>query len=43
MRQTVKYTDYKQFGSASKIIFNGQDISAPDANKPKPPDEQKPK
>jgi hypothetical protein len=43
VRQTVKYTDYKQFGSASKIIYDGQDISAPDANKPKPPDEQKPK
>ncbi|HEX4322460.1 MAG TPA: hypothetical protein VHZ52_16220 [Acidobacteriaceae bacterium] len=43
VRQTVKYTDYKQFGSNSTIIYNGQDISTPDANKPKPPDEQKPK
>jgi hypothetical protein len=42
MRQTVKYTDYKQFGSTTKIIFAGQDISnTPDANKP--PDGQKPK
>jgi len=29
----VKYTDYKQFGSTTKIIYGGQDISAPDANK----------
>jgi hypothetical protein len=41
MRQTVKYTDYKQFGSTTKIIFAGQDISKPDENKP--PDAQKPK
>ena len=42
VRQTVKYTDYKQFGSSSKIIYDGTDISAsPDANKP--PDTQKPK
>ena len=35
VRQTVKYTDYKQFGSTTKIIFAGQDISnTPDANKP---------
>ena len=33
VRQTVKYTDYKQFGSTTKIIYGGQDISAPDANK----------
>ena len=42
MRQTVKYTDYKQFGSTTKIIFAGQDISnTPDANKPA--ETQKPK
>jgi len=35
MRQTVKYTDYKQFGSTTKIIFAGQEIpNTPDANKP---------
>ena len=45
VRQTVKYTDYKQFGSTTKIIYAGQDISAPDANKPdqSKPDGQKPK
>jgi hypothetical protein len=37
IRDTVKYTDYKQFGSTSKIIYEGQDItpSAP------PTEEQK--
>jgi hypothetical protein len=36
IRDTVKYTDYKQFGSTSKIIYEGQEItpSAPQ------PDEQ---
>jgi hypothetical protein len=29
MRDTVKYSDYKQFGSTSKIIFDGQEIAAP--------------
>jgi hypothetical protein len=34
IRDTVKYTDYKQFGSTSKIIYEGQDItpSAPPPN-----------
>jgi hypothetical protein len=27
MRDVIKYTDYKQFGSTSKIIYNGQDIT----------------
>jgi hypothetical protein len=35
VRQTVKYTDYKKFGSNSTIIYNGEDISTkPDAKKP---------
>ena len=29
MRDTIKYTDYKQFGSTTKIIYDGQDITAP--------------
>jgi hypothetical protein len=29
IRDTIKYTDYKQFGSTTKIIYDGQDISAP--------------
>ena len=35
MRDTVKYTDYKQFGSTMKIIYQGQDITPP-ANQPAP-------
>lgn len=40
VRQTVKYTDYKKFGTSSTIIYNGEDIS----NKPeeKKPEEKKP-
>jgi hypothetical protein len=37
MRDTVKYSDYKRFGSTSKIIYEGQDIT-PD----KAPDKQQP-
>jgi hypothetical protein len=29
IRDTVKYTDYKQFGSTIKVIYEGQDISPP--------------
>ena len=29
IRDTVKYSDYKQFGSTTKIIYEGQDISTP--------------
>ncbi|HTW78401.1 MAG TPA: hypothetical protein VME23_02540 [Terracidiphilus sp.] len=27
VRDVIKYTDYKQFGSTTKIIYNGQDIT----------------
>lgn len=27
VRETVKYTDYKQYGSSIRVIFQGQDIS----------------
>ena len=27
IRDTIKYTDYKQFGSTVKIIYDGQDIT----------------
>jgi hypothetical protein len=44
IRQTVKFTDYKQYGSTSKILYEGQEIpKEPDTTKPdgtKPP--QKP-
>lgn len=36
MRDIIKYTDYKQFGSTTKIIYDGQDITAPE----KAPDPQ---
>jgi hypothetical protein len=44
MKDTIKYTDYKRFGSTAKIIYDGKEISTPDA-KPdaKPPDQQQPK
>jgi len=29
IRDTIKYTDYKQFGSTTKIIYEGQDITKP--------------
>jgi hypothetical protein len=42
VRQTVKYTDYKQFGSTSTILYEGTNISnTPDGTKP--PDAPKPK
>jgi hypothetical protein len=40
MRDTIKYTDYKRFGSTSKIIYNGQEIPPADSKPPTPP--QKP-
>ena len=34
VRQTVKYTDYKQFGSDIKILYNGQEVdNSPDNKK----------
>jgi hypothetical protein len=39
LRSTVKYTDYKQFHSTSRIIFNGEDITnkkSDDQNTPPP-------
>jgi hypothetical protein len=30
IRDTVKYSDYKQFGSSIKIIYEGKDISTPE-------------
>jgi hypothetical protein len=30
MRDTVKYSDYKRFGSTTKIIYEGQEIPTPD-------------
>lgn len=39
IREIVKYTDYKQFKTSIKIIYNGQDITnnkQPDAGQPAP-------
>ncbi len=38
MRDTVKYSDYKQFGSTTKIIYEGQDITPQQGPQSKPPD-----
>jgi hypothetical protein len=39
MRDVVKYSDYKRFGSTTTIIYDGQDISAP-AKQPDPKPKQ---
>jgi hypothetical protein len=31
IRETIKYSDYKQFGSTTKIIYEGQEIPTPEA------------
>ena len=37
IRDIIKYEDYKQFGSTSKIIYNGQDITPPQKTPDTPP------
>jgi hypothetical protein len=39
IRDIIKYSDYKRFGSTTKIIYDGQDISNSD-NKPDPKPKQ---
>jgi hypothetical protein len=37
MRDTVKYSDYKRFGSTFKIIYDGKEVAAPNTQPdPKP-------
>jgi len=36
IRNIVKYTDYKQFGSSMKIIYDGKDVTPPQAPPAKP-------
>lgn len=43
IRQVVKYTNYKRFGSKSKIIFEGQEISKDQPNQPNDPNKPKSK
>jgi hypothetical protein len=46
MRDTIKYSDYKRFGSTTKIIYEGQDITnnnqpgQPQPKQPAPPPKQ---
>ncbi|HEV2215281.1 MAG TPA: hypothetical protein VGR64_08340 [Terracidiphilus sp.] len=37
IRDIIKYTDYKQYGSTSKIIFAGKDITPPAGSVPSQP------
>ena len=40
--ETVKYTNYKRFGSQSKITYEGHEIPGVDPNAPPPPPQQPP-
>ncbi|HEX4286059.1 MAG TPA: hypothetical protein VHZ28_13270 [Terracidiphilus sp.] len=42
IRDVIKYTDYKRFGSTSKIIFDGKDISPGQTQPGQQPAQQKP-
>jgi hypothetical protein len=42
MRDTIKYTDYKRFGSTIKLIYDGQDITQNGQQQTKPKDQGKP-
>ncbi|HWG18936.1 MAG TPA: hypothetical protein VG225_00305 [Terracidiphilus sp.] len=41
MRDVIKYTDYKRFGSTSTIIYNGQEVKSEQPNSPNPPQQPK--
>jgi hypothetical protein len=41
IREIVKYTNYKRFGSKSKILYDGQEVKKENQKQP-PPDQQKP-
>jgi hypothetical protein len=40
IRDTIKYTDYKRFGSTSKIIYDGQELPTPDQKQQNQPNQQ---
>jgi hypothetical protein len=42
MRDTIKYTDYKRFGSTVKIIYDGQDITSSGQPQGQQPGQQQP-
>jgi hypothetical protein len=41
IRDTIKYTDYKRFGSTSKIIYDGQELPTQDQKQPGKPEQPK--
>lgn len=43
MRDVIKYTDYKRFGSTSKIIYDGKEIAPPEPQTPPQTPPAKPK
>jgi hypothetical protein len=40
MRDVIKYSDYKRFGTTTKIIYDGQDITNQDKKQPDPKPKQ---
>jgi hypothetical protein len=42
IRETIKYTDYKRFGSTSKVFYNGQEVTK-DGQPPAPAPNNPPK
>jgi hypothetical protein len=43
IREIVKYSDYKRFGSKSKITFEGQEVPKAPGDQPKPQPQPPPK
>jgi len=43
IRDTIKYTDYKRFGSSAKIIYDGQELPTPEQKQQNQQDQQAPK
>ncbi len=42
LRITIRFTNYKRFGSESKVVFNGETVPPPEPGQPTPPAPQKP-
>jgi len=42
IRDAIKYTDYKRFGSTSKIIYDGQELPTPDQKQQQQNQQQNP-
>jgi hypothetical protein len=43
LRETLKYTNYKQYGSTVRVLFQGQDISNGQQQQKQTPPPAKPK